>query len=108
MCARERRIHAMKQLFNDNWYFCKFPLDVPLEDIFTAGGWNAVDLPHDWMIYDTANLYEEAVSCYKKTITKEIAGPEAEKIWLLFEGVYMDTNVYLNQKHIFTWKNGYS
>lgn len=98
----------MKQLFNDNWYFCKFPLDVPLEDIFTASGWNAVDLPHDWMIYDTANLYEEAVSCYKKTITKEIAGPEAEKIWLLFEGVYMDTTVYLNQKHIFTWKNGYS
>lgn len=99
----------MKQLFNDNWLFCKFPLTASLDDIFSASGWRPVDLPHDWMIYDTENLYEEAVSCYKKIITAapEDLGP-GRKTGLVFEGVYMDTTVYLNQKHIFTWKNGYS
>lgn len=99
----------MKQLFNDNWSFCKFPLTVSLEDIFAASGWDPVDLPHDWMIYDAQNLYEEAVSCYKKVFTKEsVETYPTHKIGLVFEGIYMDTTVYLNKKHIFTWKNGYS
>lgn len=105
----------MKQLFNDKWSFCKFAPDTPLEEIFSSAGqdsagWQSVDIPHDWMIYNSKNLYEEAVSCYKKTFTKEdlLSGISDEKIWLVFEGVYMDTTVYLNCEHIFTWKNGYS
>lgn len=100
----------MKRLFNDAWSFCKFPLDTPMETILNHTYWTPVDVPHDWMIYDTENLYEQAVSCYKKTFTKEELMPDAsdEKIWLVFEGVYMDTTVYLNGNDIFTWKNGYS
>ena len=100
----------MKRLFNDNWSFCKFPLETPLDEIFGASDWIPVDLPHDWMIYDAENLYEQAISCYKKSFTKEelVQDETAEKIWLVFEGVYMDTTVYLNGEHIFTWKNGYS
>lgn len=105
----------MKQLFNDKWSFCKFPLGAPLDEIFSSAGrdsagWQPVDIPHDWMIYNTKNLYEEAVSCYKKTFAKEdlLSGTSDEKIWLVFEGVYMDTAIYLNREHIFTWKNGYS
>lgn len=100
----------MKQLFNDRWSFCKFPLDTPMENIFHTSDWTPVDIPHDWMIYDTENLYEQAISCYRKTFTKEevMSTGDAEKIWLIFEGVYMDTTVYLNGTHIFTWKNGYS
>lgn len=100
----------MKQRFNDNWYFCKFPLETSMETICTNADWSLVDLPHDWMIYDVENLYEEAVSCYKKTFKKSdlIQNPSDTKIWLVFEGVYMDTTIYLNGEHIFTWKNGYS
>ncbi len=100
----------MKKRFNDHWHFCKFPLDTPMDSIWSESKWTPVDLPHDWMIYDTENLYEEAISCYKKTFTKTdlITNSEDKKIWLVFEGVYMDTTVYLNGEHIFTWKNGYS
>lgn len=100
----------MKKLFNDKWSFCKFPLDTPMEDIFRTSNWIPVDIPHDWMIYDSENLYEQAISCYQKTFTKEelMTGEDSQKIWLVFEGVYMDTTVYLNETHIFTWKNGYS
>lgn len=106
----ERQEQEMKQLFNDNWSFCKFPLETPMEQILNADNFTPVDLPHDWMIYDTENLYEQAVSCYKKTFHKNelLSDTPAKKIWLVFEGVYMDTTVYLNGTHIFTWKNGYS
>lgn len=71
-----------------------------------------VDLPHDWMIYDTENLYEQAISCYRRIINKkqllDKADPDTQKMELIFEGVYMDTTIYLNQKEIFTWKHGYS
>lgn len=105
----------MRQLFNDKWSFCKFAPGTSIEEIFSSdgegsAGWQPVDLPHDWMIYHTKNLYEEAVSCYKKTVTKDdlLSGTADEKIWLVFEGVYMDTTIYLNREHIFTWKYGYS
>lgn len=99
----------MKKLFNDRWSFNKFPLDTPMDDIYQSSDWKPVDIPHDWMIYNTENLYEEAISCYKKIFSKEeLTTSDTDKIWLLFEGVYMDTSVFLNKKHIFTWKNGYS
>lgn len=99
----------MKKLFNDRWSFNKFPLDTPMDDIYQSSDWKPVDIPHDWMIYNTENLYEEAISCYKKIFSKEeLTTSDTDKIWLLFEGVYMDTSVFLNKKNIFTWKNGYS
>lgn len=106
---RERQEAGMKKLFNDKWSFCKFPLDTPVEKIFQSEDWKPVDVPHDWMIYNTENLYEEAISCYKKTFSREeLTRTPTDKIWLVFEGVYMDTSVFLNEKRIFTWKNGYS
>ena len=102
----------MKKRLNDNWTFCKFPLDTPIETLFQNTSWTPVDLPHDWMIYDTENLYEQAISCYRRIINKkqllDKADPDTQKMELIFEGVYMDTTIYLNQKEIFTWKHGYS
>ncbi|WP_413777972.1 DUF4982 domain-containing protein [Caproicibacterium sp. XB1] len=96
----------MKQLFNDNWYFHKEPLETPMEVFFQATDWQPVDIPHDWMIYNSENLYEEAVSCYKKTFRTEELG--TDRLSLLFEGVYRDTTVFLNGEKIFQWKCGYS
>ena len=96
----------MKQLFNDNWYFRKAPLQTPMEAFFHADDWQAVDVPHDWMIYNSQNLYEEAVGCYKKTFCADTLG--TDRLSLVFEGVYHDTTLYLNGKEIFNWKNGYS
>ena len=100
---------GMKKLFNDRWSFNKFPLDTPMDDIYRSSDWELVDIPHDWMIYNTENLYEEAISCYKKIFSREeLTTSGDDKIWLVFEGVYVDTSVFLNEKQIFTWKNGYS
>ena len=48
-----------KRLFNDGWKFTKQPIGTSLEQIQSKEtAWNPVEIPHDWLIYDTNNLYE--------------------------------------------------
>lgn len=96
----------MKQLFNDNWFFHKEPLETPMDVFFQTEDWKPVDIPHDWMIHDSEDLYAQAVSCYRKTFSVEELG--TDRLSLLFEGVYMDNTIYLNGKEIFRWPYGYS
>lgn len=96
----------MKQLFNNHWLFHKEPLETPIETFYQCEDWQAVDVPHDWMIENTENLYEQAISCYKKTFFVDELG--TDRLYLLFEGVYMNNTVYLNGEKIFCWPYGYS
>lgn len=96
----------MKQLFNDNWFFHKEPLETPMDTFFQTEDWQPVDIPHDWMIYDSKDLYAQAVSCYRKTFSVEDLG--TDRLSILFEGVYMDNTIYLNGEEIFRWPYGYS
>ncbi|MCR5797841.1 MAG: DUF4982 domain-containing protein [Eubacterium sp.] len=99
----------MKKLLCEGWSFCKFPLETPMETIFSHESWEQVDIPHDWMIYDSKNLYEEAISCYKLNIDKSsLPLEDYDNVRVIFDGVYMDTTIYLNGEEIFKWKHGYS
>lgn len=106
----------MRKLFTDNWQFAKFRLEADAEEILSScgqtlptahqkTGWAPVDLPHDWMIYQTQDLYENAIGCYKKTFSVE--QPDKHH-FLIFEGVYMNSRYYLNGEEIFFWPYGYS
>ena len=97
----------MKQLFNDNWHFSKHPLGTSLDTIRSENTvWNPVDIPHDWLIYNAKDLYENSIGCYRKTFTIDsLAG---KRISLLFEGVYMNTTLYVNDKMAGEWKYGYT
>lgn len=96
----------MKQLFNDNWFFRKEPLGTDINVFFQASDWEPVDIPHDWMIYDSENLYCQAISCYKKIFFADDIG--SGRLSVLFDGVYMDNTIYLNGEEIFRWPYGYS
>lgn len=96
----------MKELFNNHWLFHKEPLGTNMEVFFETDDWLPVDIPHDWMIYNSENLYEEAISCYKKTFTVDELN--TDRLSILFEGVYMNNTIYLNGKQIFFWPYGYS
>jgi len=101
-----------RELFNDNWFFAKQRIE-PTTDIeeitakvFDNGlDWKPVYVPHDWLIYDTNNLYESSVGFYKKRF--EIAKGE-QLFCIRFDGVYMDSSVYINGNHVGDWKYGYS
>ena len=111
----------MKQtlLWNDNWYFAKTLPEVTWEE---QDKWREklekVDLPHDWLIYNTLDLYENSIGWYVKEFELEAAFENADKenasctaeeqqagdsvdleenrVILRFDGVYMDSTVYVN------------
>ncbi|WP_145321112.1 glycoside hydrolase family 2 TIM barrel-domain containing protein [Paenibacillus xylanexedens] len=91
-----------KRLFNNGWQFAKSKLDVtePAGLVYEP-----VELPHDWLIYNTLELYEDSIGWYRKTFhyTKD-----EQQLLLCFDGVYMDSSVYVNGQLVGEWKYGYS
>ncbi len=89
------------RLFNDNWEFSINMDSIPESDAF-----NPVEIPHDWLIYDSCNLYKSDTGWYRKKIILE---KRLEKLYFLrFDGVYMDSTVYVNGIKCGEWKYGYS
>lgn len=99
-----------KTLWNDNWYFAKTALGVNWEDrSLWEQKMQPVDLPHDWLIYDTKNLYEDSIGWYRKRFVYAASGTECDSCVILrFEGVYMDSEIYVNGTKLGEWKYGYS
>ena len=83
------------ELFNSNWLF---KLENETE-------WQSITLPHDWLIADTNNLYKDGVGLYKKNFVLE---SEVPKLYLRFDGIYMDSTLYINGQKAGEWKNGYT
>lgn len=99
----------MLQLLNDNWNFQKTALDTAVEDVRgRAEGFAPVELPHDWLIYDSHRLYEDGCGWYRRSIVQKEALPPGERIIIRFEGVYMDSATYVNGHKAGEWKYGYS
>lgn len=96
-----------KTLWNGGWSFLKTAPGTTYEQaIGRAQEFQAVDIPHDWLIYDTLNLYEDGTGWYRKQFTYEQEGNK--NVFITFEGIYMDSTVYLNGTKIGEWKYGYS
>ncbi len=93
-------------LFNDNW---KFALTEPDSDETALENihWYNVEIPHDWLIGDTANLYKSGCGWYEKHFSVDKLEKDDCYI-IIFDGVYMDTTVYVNGIKIGEWKYGYT
>lgn len=104
---------AEKILWNDHWEFLEIPIaegieiSVMLNDQeMPQEGFRGITLPHDWLIEDAKNLYRDSIGWYRKTF---MAHPEADREYLIrFDGVYMDSAVYVNGELVMEWKYGYS
>ncbi|MCM1334832.1 MAG: DUF4982 domain-containing protein [Bacteroides sp.] len=94
-------------LFNDNWQFVLKEIGTPFDEMEREYAWSDVELPHDWLIEDTARLYETGEGWYKKEF--DVIGYGNHKAYILrFDGVYMNSTVYVNGTEVGTWKYGYS
>lgn len=64
-----------------------------------------VELPHDWLISDTRNLYQSGTGYYRRELDTGFLGA-GQRLFLRFDGVYMDTSVYVNGRMAGEWKCG--
>lgn len=95
------------QLFNDGWEFCRQPLHTDYNQMErTKDSFLPVGIPHDWLISQTYDLYEDGTGWYRKIFSWKKS--EKEKVFLRFDGIYMDSRIYVNGALAGEWKYGYS
>ncbi len=95
----------MRTLFTDGWEFAKLPFGCGRDEALKTGAFSPVRIPHDWLIGQTEDLYETSTGWYRKSFDVQPAGRHC---LIIFDGVYMDTSVYINGVHAGEWKYGYS
>jgi beta-galactosidase len=122
------RVQSGRQVidFDQDWRFAlanRTGIEVPPEyaDAVTAGyddsGWRVLDVPHDWSIEldptpgpgTTAGTgyFQGGLGFYRKTFTLPAAAA-GKRVSLEFDGVYMNSEVYVNDQLVGTHPYGYT
>lgn len=97
---------AQNILFNDDWQFCLCDIGTELSAL-PGRHWYDVELPHDWLINDTSKLYETGEGWYRRSLpcsAEQLSG----RVLLNFDGVYMNSTLFVNGKEAGSWTYGYS
>ena len=93
-------------LFNDGWQFCLCDIGTELSAL-PGRHWYDVELPHDWLINDASKLYETGEGWYRRSLpcsAEQLSG----RVLLNFDGVYMNSTLFVNGKEAGSWTYGYS
>ncbi len=87
-------------LFCKGWRFAELAPDTPQEVALNTKG-RAVDIPHDFLIWDAKNLYRDADGWYFVSVP---LAPAPQRTFLRFDGVYMDSTIFVNGQPVMEWK----
>ncbi|MBK8947154.1 MAG: DUF4982 domain-containing protein [Ignavibacteriae bacterium] len=118
-CMELSPLDSSKQMlnFNNDWKFSlgDFPAAVYLE--FDDSGWRNLDLPHDWSIegkIDRNNstgsgggYFPAGIGWYRKKINIPSTW-QGKRLSIYFEGVYMNSEVFINGKSLGIHPYGYT
>ncbi len=106
-----------KQLFDANWRFYAGDEAAARTAGFDDGKWRTLDLPHDWSIEgcfdpqapmgNDGGYLPAGVGWYRKAFTLP-AAVRGKRVGLYFEGVYMNSEVFVNGQSVGQWPYGYS
>ena len=117
--------------FGDNWQFHLGDIETASNQEFDDSGWRAVSLPHDWSIDDLPDEQVDegvqrsgpfdsrsegagdqgytlgGVGWYRKTFTVP-ADQRGKRIFINFDGIYMQSEVWLNGHKMIEHPYGYT
>lgn len=119
---------AGRNNFDSDWRFLRDSISGAENPSFDDSSWRIVDLPHDWSIEDLPNQVNDSIigpfskasigkmgtgytiggtGWYRKTFT--IGKDNMDKIaYLQFDGVYMNSDIWINGKHVGNHPYGYT
>ncbi len=96
----------MRYLFNKGWKFLETKAGTGYpEAMDRIADFNPVQIPHDWMIYGSTDLYRDSTGWYIRELDIDA---KVGRYFLEFDAVYMDSVVYVNGVEVCEWKYGYS
>ena len=115
-CTSNVSFAPRKTAFNDGWSFHLNNKAIDNDTISAAVKWRNLNLPHDWSIEQAFNEHSPAgigggaldggLGWYKKTF--KITPQDSSKITsIVFDGVYMNSDVWINGHHLGNRPNGY-
>ncbi len=116
------------QSFDTNWKFKKGSKIEAKEVNFNDSDWRKLDIPHDWSIEDLTETPNDSTigPFYKNAIGKNatafsVGGTAwyrkhfvldkssvGKKVYVQFDGVYMNADVWVNGHHLGNHPNGYT
>lgn len=114
--GKETNFSKLKVAFNDNWQFYLNDSLTDNDTISTATQWRTLTLPHDWSIEGEFDKNSPAgigggalnggLGWYKKTF--KIDAEDSTKITaIVFDGIYRNSDVWINGHHLGYRPNGY-
>jgi beta-galactosidase len=103
--------------FDTDWLFLKDDAPGAEQPDFDASVWRPVDLPHDWSIEgpfsednpstSRGGYLPGGVGWYRKSFTLP-AGAQAKKVFIEFDGVHMNSDVWINGRPLGRYPFGYT
>jgi len=103
-------------LMDYGWMFTRDEAAGAEEPNFDDSGWRSLDLPHDWSIegpYDQnaptggrGGYLPTGVGWYRRSFTLP-DGPRGRRVSIEFDGVYQNSDVWINGHHLGSRPNGY-
>lgn len=116
-CASQETARERKTLFDDSWKFAQGDYAGADQATFDDKGWRDVCLPHDWSIELATDInelsgndggyYPTGIGWYRKHL-RATANDIKRHLELYFEGVYMNSQVYVNGTLAKTHAYGFS
>lgn len=105
------------QSFNEGWKFNKGDASNGQSINYDDSKWSDVTLPHDWSIFNSFNQWSPAgdgggyldggIGWYRKTFTVP-SDYSGKKVFIVFDGAYMNSQVWINGTLLGTRPYGYS
>lgn len=103
--------------FDLNWKFIQKDIDKAQDISFSDNNWRVLNLPHDWSVEgeykETENgtdwqsgFLPAGIGWYRKTFDLS-SDWKNKKVQILFEGAYMNSDVWINGHHLGHRPNGY-
>ncbi len=106
-----------KQKFDTDWKFYLGDIEQASKTDFDDASWRTLDLPHDWSIEGNFDPTHPAgndgaylptgIGWYRKNFVVPESWNE-KKVSIYFEGVYMNSEVFVNGKSVGVYPYGYS
>ncbi len=107
-----------RQLFDHGWLFVLGNDTAMAQPQYDDTAWRRLDLPHDWAIEGDfrdgnpsgagGGALPGGIGWYRKHFTIDAASLKDRRYWLAFDGVYMNSTVYVNGRKVGHRPYGYS